>query len=77
MILIESNNKLVNYFGIDLLVHTTIKYIATDANGLVKGFTKCPQYKAHRWAAANGTTIYIGRVNLEFQPASTTLMELQ
>ena len=76
MRLIESNNKRVNYFGVELLVHTTIKYIATDANGLVKGFTKCPQYKAHRWAAANGTTIYIGRVNLEFQPASTTLRKL-
>ena len=76
MRLIESNNKRVNYFGVELLVHTTIKYIATDANGLVKGFTKCPQYKAHRWAAADGKTIYIGRVNLEFQPASTTLRKL-
>jgi hypothetical protein len=28
------------------------------------------------WVAENGTTIYIGRVNLEFQPASSTLMEL-
>ena len=76
MKLIESNNKRVNYFGIDLLVHITIKYIATDANGLVKGYTKCPQYKSNRWASINGTTIYIGRVNLEFQPASSTLIKL-
>lgn len=27
MILIESNNKRVNYFGVELLVHTTIKYM--------------------------------------------------
>lgn len=76
MILIESFNKRINYFGVELLVHSTIKYIATDASGLVKGYTECPQYKAHRWVTANGTTVYIGRVNLKFQPASSTLMEL-
>ena len=78
MILLEQINKEVDYFGLSLSINKKLRFIAVDAYGLMYGFTKCPQYKQLKWVIiGKGERVFLGRVNLENKPASSTLMEFK
>ena len=69
--------KLVDYFGLPLIVETEVTHLATDENGSVFAYRSEP-YRSHSvWDVLKGSGDYVCSVNLEGVAWLDSLLEVQ
>lgn len=67
--------KEIVYFGLNLVVYKTAKFIAIDKNGAVYSFSEEPKQCIDCWIGKN--TDWVAEVNLEDLDWRETLIELE
>jgi len=68
--------KNIRYFGIDMTVRESVKFLATDEDGEVYGFDMKPTTKATFWHVSEYAYDFVADVDLEGMDWKDTLVEL-